>query len=744
MNAKLALRCRLEKIDAGGTLPKWLDEVKRIDDLIRAERADFDAFTKTTRDNTRRSNMLSEPSRCANVTANPNNSNTSRPVLPKLTSVERQLLYDNEGCLKCRRVFVAHRSTDCPNNFPEPTTYKPLTQSFVELIRKRVKKPVAAIAGPSNNDEANESSTYAPIATVMGMSSNPTAYAASNLTNVIEGDSLSDDSVSNKENTPPVPFQAHASSVLTAMMDDVAPLTVPHLYWRCAVSGPKNEFPVIFKALMDHGADTVFISEAFATSLCLKHRKLNQDMSVEMAMPGEGKKQVVTMSEWVKLQLYDPLGGWQSKTIRAVIAPSLCSPVILGLPFLSHNKIIVDHQARTAIAKDSGFDLLNPKPPAPKPPPKKKLKEFFRDLQEDRKIMLAELKMVCAERACQIGSDVRIIPTNINITAEDLAVIFFNNWYCENGLPDDIVCDCDKIFVSRFWKALTKLSGVKLKMSTAYHPETDGSSERSNKTINQMLRYHVRRNQKGWVRALPRIRFQIMNTVNASTGFSGFQLHLGRSPRVMPQIVPNTLPLELQTAGNAASDIIRRLTDDVAEARDNLLLTKITQAYHTSASRAPDPMYNKGDMVMLSTANRRHEYKKKGEKRSAKFFPRWDGPYRIINSHPEASTYTLDIRTNTYPVYHTAQLKKHHANDNNLFPSRQLAHPGPIVTSEGFEEYSVEEIIDSRRRGRGYQFLVRWLGYGPEHDEWIASAELNDCEALDRWYQLGGDGPDAR
>jgi hypothetical protein len=344
----------------------------------------------------------------------------------------------------------------------------------------------------------------------------------------------------------------------------------------------------------------------------------------------------------------------------------------------------------------------------------------------------------------RIGSDVRIIPTNINITAEDLAVIFFDNWYCENGLPDDIVCDRDKIFVSCFWKALTKLSGVKLKMSTAYHPETDGSSERSNKTINQMLRYHVRRNQKGWVRALPRIRFQIMNTVNASTGFSGFQLHLGRSPRVMPQIVPNTLPLELQTAGDAASDIIKRLTDDVAEARDNLLLTKITQAYHTSASRAPDPMYNKGDMVMLSTANRRHEYKKKGEKRSAKFFPRWDGPYRIIDSHPEASTYTLDIRTNAYPVYHTAQLKKHHANDNNLFPSRQLAHPGPIVTSEGFEEYSVEEIIDSRRRGRGYQFLVRWLGYGPEHDEWIASAELNDCEALDRWYQLGGDGPDAR
>jgi hypothetical protein len=83
----------------------------------------------------------------------------------------------------------------------------------------------------------------------------------------------------------------------------------------------------------------------------------------------------------------------------------------------------------------------------------------------------------------RLGSDVRIVPTNSNINAEDLALVFFNNWYCENGLPENIVCDRDKLFVSKFWKALTKLTGIKLKMSSAYHPETDGSSERSNKTI---------------------------------------------------------------------------------------------------------------------------------------------------------------------------------------------------------------------------------------------------------------------
>jgi hypothetical protein len=164
---------------------------------------------------------------------------------------------------------------------------------------------------------------------------------------------------------------------------------------------------------------------------------------------------------------------------------------------------------------------------------------------------------------------------------------------------------------------------------------------------------------------------------------------------MMPPIVPNILSDDLRDAGKTATLVIQRLTDDVAEARDNLLLTKITQAHYASSARAPEHKYVPGDLVMLSTTNRRHKYKKKGEKRSAKFFPRWDGPYRVTKAHPEASTYTLDIATDAHPVYHAQHLKPHHANDDELFPSQRLAQPGPILTPEGLEEYSVQEIIDS-------------------------------------------------
>jgi len=127
----------------------------------------------------------------------------------------------------------------------------------------------------------------------------------------------------------------------------------------------------------------------------------------------------------------------------------------------------------------------------------------------------------------RLGSDIQLVPSHTDITANELVYLFFDRWYCENRLLSEIVSDQDKLFVSRFWKSLHKLTGVKLKLLTAYHPETDGVSECTNKTVNQALRFHVEQNQLGWVRALPRIHFDLMNTINKSMGFMPFQLRMG-------------------------------------------------------------------------------------------------------------------------------------------------------------------------------------------------------------------------
>ena len=145
-----------------------------------------------------------------------------------------------------------------------------------------------------------------------------------------------------------------------------------------------------------------------------------------------------------------------------------------------------------------------------------------------------------------LNSDIQIVPSSVNLSAEKLTDLFFDKWYCENGLPLEIISDRDKLFMSKFWAHLHKLTGVKLKMSTAYHPETDRASEQSNKTVIQAIHSHVERNQQGWVRALPRIRFSIMNTVNKSTNFFPFQLQLGHSPHIIPPLL--RAPLEATEA----------------------------------------------------------------------------------------------------------------------------------------------------------------------------------------------------
>jgi hypothetical protein len=171
----------------------------------------------------------------------------------------------------------------------------------------------------------------------------------------------------------------------------------------------------------------------------------------------------------------------------------------------------------------------------------------------------------------------------------------------------NLVSDRDTLFTAELWTALHKLTGVKLKMSTSYHPETDGSSEWTNKTVNQAIRYHIDNNQKGWLAKLPRIQFAMMNTVNASTGFSGFQLKTGWSPHIIPPIAP--LPTNATAEQTTAHDIITRVTLDVQEAQDNLTAAKIHQAYHANEHRSPEDVYEVGDLVMLSTENRHRNYK---------------------------------------------------------------------------------------------------------------------------------------
>lgn len=106
-----------------------------------------------------------------------------------------------------------------------------------------------------------------------------------------------------------------------------------------------------------------------------------------------------------------------------------------------------------------------------------------------------------------LGSDIWIVPTTTSLTAEQFALLFFQHWYCENGLPLEIILDCDKLFLSHFWRKSHKLTGIKLKISTAYHPELDRASEQTNKTVIQAIQFIMEWDQKDG--SIPSQRFNL-------------------------------------------------------------------------------------------------------------------------------------------------------------------------------------------------------------------------------------------
>ena len=105
-------------------------------------------------------------------------------------------------------------------------------------------------------------------------------------------------------------------------------------------------------------------------------------------------------------------------------------------------------------------------------------------------------------------------------TAPEVAKIFFSVVFKNHGLPRVIISDRDAKFTSHFWQALFKQLGTKTAMSTAFHPQTDGQTERLNRTLEEMLRAYVTYKQDQWDEYLPAAEFAYNNSKQASTGFT--------------------------------------------------------------------------------------------------------------------------------------------------------------------------------------------------------------------------------
>ena len=317
---------------------------------------------------------------------------------------------------------------------------------------------------------------------------------------------------------------------------------------------------------------------------------------------------------------------------------------------------------------------------------------------------------------------VRIEPTYQTATAENVATLMYKSWYRHFGLPEAITSDRDKLFTSKFWRQLHSLIGTNLRMSTSHHPETDGSSERSNKTAIEALRHYVNVRQKDWVDHLIHVETSMNNSVNATTGKSPTELLYGTTIRLFPvvNLGEATLP--------AVADYLEQIRESIDIAKDGHRAAKTKQTVYANQHRREDPEYNVGDKVYLESSTIRLNIKQKG--RAAKFYPRFIGPYKVIEAKTKTSTYKLDLpaELGIHPWFHTKRLKLAIDNDPNLFPDREPPRPPPVI--EESNEYEVERVLDHRDLRSGRQYLIHWLGYPDSDDEWIHEDNIPGKELI--------------
>jgi len=305
------------------------------------------------------------------------------------------------------------------------------------------------------------------------------------------------------------------------------------------------------------------------------------------------------------------------------------------------------------------------------------------------------------------------LPTRDSLTSAGLARLFRDYVWKHHGLPWQIICDRGPQFVSEFMKELNSLLGIKTAASTAYHPQTDGQTERANQEVEQYLRLFVNHRQDDWPEWLSLAEFSYNNRVQASTRQTPFMLNNGRHPRLGTEPVRDSrvasvddFVKNMQGARKEAEAALHRAADDMARYYDQ--------------HRGEAVTYQVGDMVWLEGKNIQTD------RPSKKLADKRYGPYKVTKVvGPNAYQLQLPPSMKIHPVFNTVKLRPYHKDtiSGRKVPSR----PPPVVEGE-YPEWEVEYIKDSRLQRGKLQYLVKWKDYPQEESTWEPVEHLKKAQ----------------
>lgn len=299
------------------------------------------------------------------------------------------------------------------------------------------------------------------------------------------------------------------------------------------------------------------------------------------------------------------------------------------------------------------------------------------------------------------------------------------------GIPKAIISDRDRKFLSDLWTEIFRQLGVRLLFSTAYHAQTDGQSERTNQTLEIALRFAIAllENPADWPDLMPKLQRALNNSV-ASTGHTPNEVAYGFTP-AQPDLMPQ------QPSAAAAADLRTAQRIIRAEVADAIALGQMysKQDY----DRKHQPLYMKvGDWALL----RLHKgYKIPATARlGKKLSQQYVGPFQITEKIGRLA-YRLAIPETwrIHPVFTVAQLEPVPPPSADPFSRPRPTEPDSVFVegdTERVKSYEVERLLNKRQTARrGVEYLVKWKGYGPQHDAWRSLPELGDAMDLVKEYE---------